>query len=59
MEISNIVFIGAGIAGVLAIILSIALFFISRKSQKTMEAMLLFLTKPERAKFKMPPEYCI
>ncbi|MGI5846209.1 MAG: hypothetical protein ACOX7D_03450 [Alphaproteobacteria bacterium] len=52
MEISNIVFIGAGIAGVLAIILSIALFFISRKSQKTMEAMLLFLTKPERAKIQ-------
>ncbi|NMA32501.1 MAG: hypothetical protein GX944_01055 [Alphaproteobacteria bacterium] len=52
MEISNIVFIGAGIAGVLAIILSIALFFISRKSQKTMEAILLFLTKPERAKIQ-------
>lgn len=52
MESSNIIFIGAGIAGALAIIVSVALFFVSRKSQKAMESMLLFLTKPERAKIQ-------
>ena len=50
MELNNTVLIGAGIAGALAIMIAVALFFVSRKSQKAMESMLLFLTKPERAK---------
>ncbi len=52
MELNNFVLSGAAIAGVLAIAGVVALFFVSRKSQKAMESMLLLLTKPERAKIQ-------
>ncbi|MCL1892264.1 MAG: hypothetical protein FWF97_03190 [Alphaproteobacteria bacterium] len=50
MELTNVVLIGGGIAGLLAVGAVAALFFVSRKSQKAMESMLLLLTRPERAK---------
>ena len=50
MEITQVLLIGAGIlGGLLAIVLGV-LFFVSRKSQKVMESLLMIMTRPERAK---------
>lgn len=50
MDISQMFLIGGGVLGGLLFIMLIALFFISRRSQRTMESLLLLMTKPERAK---------
>lgn len=50
MDISQIFLIGGGVLGGLLFVMLIALFFISRRSQRTMESLLLLMTQPERAK---------
>ena len=50
MDISQMFLIGGGLLGGLLFIMLIALFFISRRSQRTMESLLLLMTQPERAK---------
>lgn len=50
MDISQMFLIGGGVLGGLLFIMLIALFFISRRSQRTMESLLLLMTQPERAK---------
>lgn len=48
----QIMFIGLSALAVLLFISLIVLFFVSRKSQKTMESLLLLMTNPERAKIR-------
>lgn len=50
MDIMQIFIIGSSILGGLLIVSLIVLFFVSRRSQKVMESLLLLMTKPERAK---------
>ena len=50
MNITQILLIGGGVIGGLLFISLIVLFFVSRRSQKVMESLLAFITKPERAK---------
>lgn len=50
MNITQILLIGCGVIGGLLFISLIVLFFVSRRSQKVMESLLAFITKPERAK---------
>lgn len=50
MDISQMFLIGGSVLGGLLLIMLIALFFISRRSQRTMESLLLLMTQPERAK---------
>ena len=50
MNITQILLIGDGVIGGLLFISLIVLFFVSRRSQKVMESLLAFITKPERAK---------
>lgn len=50
MDIMQMFIIGSSILGGLLIISLIVLFFVSRRSQKVMESLLLLMTKPERAK---------
>ena len=50
MDISQMFLIGGGVLGGLLFIMLIALFFISRRSQRTMDSLLLLMTQPERAK---------
>ncbi|MEE1110881.1 MAG: hypothetical protein UIH99_01570, partial [Alphaproteobacteria bacterium] len=52
MEISQFLIVaGAVISGMLCISL-IVLFFVSRKSQKTMQSLLTIITQPQRAKIE-------
>lgn len=50
MEITQLLLIGSGVLGGLLIITLGVLFFVSRKSQKIMESLLMIMTRPERAK---------
>lgn len=50
MEANLIFLILGGVFGLVLVAALIVLFFISRKSQKVMESLLLLMTKPERAK---------
>lgn len=50
MEITNLLLIGSGILGGLLFVTLMVLFFVSRKTQKIMQSLLLIMTKPERAK---------
>lgn len=50
MDIMQTFVILGSILGGLLIISLVVLFFISRRSQKVMESLLLLLTKPERVK---------
>lgn len=52
MEITQILLISGGVLAGLLFITLIALFFVSRRSQKVMESLLLLVTKPERAKIQ-------
>lgn len=52
MDITQILLIGGGVLAGLLFITLIALFFVSRRSQKVMESLLLLVTKPERAKIQ-------
>ena len=45
----NLLIIGIAVLGLFSVIL-VSLFFISRRSQKVMQSLLLIMTKPERAK---------
>lgn len=49
MDISQMFLIGGGVLGGLLFIMLVALFFISRRSQRTMESLLTLMTQPERA----------
>ena len=50
MEITQVLLIGGAILGGLLTITLGVLFFVSRKSQKVMESLLMIMTRPERAK---------
>lgn len=50
MEITQIILIGGAVLGALLVLSLIVLFFVSRKSQKVMESLLMIMTRPERAK---------
>lgn len=50
MEVSLIFLILGGVFGIALIAALVILFFVSRRSQKVMESLLLLMTKPERAK---------
>ena len=50
MEITQALLIGGAILGGLLTITLGLLFFVSRKSQKIMESLLMIMTRPERAK---------
>ena len=50
MEITQIILIGGAVFGALLVLSLIVLFFVSRKSQKVMESLLMIMTRPERAK---------
>lgn len=50
MEPIQILMIAGGVIGFLLMIAMIVLFFVSRRSQKVMESLLLLMTRPERAK---------
>jgi methyl-accepting chemotaxis protein len=50
MEITQVLLIGGAILGGLLMITLGVLFFVSRKSQKVMESLLMIMTRPERAK---------
>lgn len=52
MDITQILLISGGVLAGLLFITLIALFFVSRRSQKVMESLLLLVTKPERAKIQ-------
>lgn len=52
MDITQILLIGCGVIGGLLFVALIVLFFVSRRSQKVMESLLQFITKPERAKIQ-------
>lgn len=52
MDITQILLIGGGVLAGLLFITLIALFFVSRRSQKVMESLLLLVTKPERARIQ-------
>ncbi len=52
MNIMQVLLIGCGVLGGLLLFALIFLFFVSRRSQKVMESLLLLLTKPERAKIQ-------
>ncbi len=49
MDISQMFLVGGGVLGGLLFIMLVALFFISRRSQRTMESLLTLMTQPERA----------
>jgi methyl-accepting chemotaxis protein len=50
MDLTQILLIGGGIISGLLLITLGVLFFVSRKTQKVMQSLLLIMTKPERAK---------
>ncbi len=50
MDINQMILIGGGIMVTLGLVSLVVLFFVSRKSQKTMESLLTLMTRPERAK---------
>lgn len=50
MEITELLMIGGAVLGGLLVITLGILFFVSRKSQKIMQSLLMIMTKPERAK---------
>lgn len=50
MEITQVLLIGGAVLGGLLMISLGVLFFVSRKSQKVMESLLMIMTRPERAK---------
>ncbi len=50
MEITQALLIGGGVLGGLLVLTLGVLFFVSRKSQKVMESLLIIMTRPERAK---------
>ena len=50
MEITQVLLIGGAILGGLLTITLGVLFFVSRKSQKVMESLLMIMTRPERAR---------
>lgn len=50
MEITQVLLVGGAILGGLLTITLGVLFFVSRKSQKVMESLLMIMTRPERAK---------
>ncbi len=50
MEINSVLLIGSSILGALLFITLAMLFFVSRRSQKTMESMLMLINRPEKAK---------
>lgn len=50
MQSTMLFLIISGVLGVALIVTLVVLFFVSRKSQKVMESLLLLMTKPERAK---------
>lgn len=50
MEITELLMIGGAVLGGLLVITLGVLFFVSRKSQKIMQSLLMIMTKPERAK---------
>lgn len=50
MEPIQILMIAGGVMGFLLMIAMIVLFFVSRRSQKVMESLLLLMTRPEHAK---------
>lgn len=50
MEITQIILIGGAVLGALLVLSLIVLFFVSRKSQKVMESLLMIMMRPERAK---------
>lgn len=50
MDINLIVLIVGGVFGVALVVLLGVLFFVSRRSQKVMESLLMIMTRPERAK---------
>ena len=50
MEITELLMIGGAVLGGLLVITLGVLFFVSRKSQKVMQSLLMIMTRPERAK---------
>lgn len=52
MELSLVLLIIGGVFGLALVVALVVLFFVSRRSQKVMESLLLLMTKPERAKIQ-------
>lgn len=50
MDINHVLLIGAGVLGAVLTVTLLVLFFVSRKSQKIMQSLLMIMTRPERAK---------
>lgn len=50
MDLTQVLLIGGGVISGLLLITLFVLFFVSRKTQKIMQSLLMIMTKPERAK---------
>ncbi|MBQ1997626.1 MAG: hypothetical protein II238_04210 [Alphaproteobacteria bacterium] len=50
MDLTHVLLIGGGVISGLLLITLFVLFFVSRKTQKIMQSLLMIMTKPERAK---------